>query len=188
ELLSVAFENRPEWKQYLLNEQMAEENLRVAQTAYLPTVMLTGLTGNHVTEYPAYRSDVNSWAVTGSASWTLFDGLGIQKRIREAAANLSAQKAAEKQIRGGIELEVREAYLSLKSVKETIESVRKARESAEENYKVSNLRYRSGVGTNIEVIDAQVALTQAEINYNQALFDLEIAKAKIVKVAGKEVL
>ena len=74
----------------------------------------------------------------------------------------------------------------LKSVMETIGSAKKAEELAEENYKVSSLRYRSGVGTNLEVIDAQVALTQARINYSQAQFDLEIAKAKINKVVGRE--
>lgn len=188
DLLALSFDNRPDWKQYHLSVGMGEENLRIAQTGYLPTALLTATTGNRITEYPAYKSDVNSWAVTGAASWTLFDGLGIQNRIREAAANLSAQKATEEQVRNGIALEVRDSYLNLKSVIETIGPVKKAVDSAEENHKVSSLRYNSGAGTNLEVLDAQVALTQARINYLQALFDVEIAKARINKVTGKEIL
>jgi outer membrane protein TolC len=149
--------------------------------------MLTGSSGNRISEFPAFKTDVNSWSIAGAASWTLFDGLGIQNRIREAAANLDSQKATEEQVRNGIALEVRDAYLSLKSDLETIDSAKKAVNSAEENYKVSSLRFASGVGTNIEELDAQVSLTQAKTNYLQTLFDVEVAKAKINKVVGTEV-
>lgn len=186
-LLKTAFENRPDWKQFLYTKQVAEENLSLARTVYLPTVLLTGQTGNRVTEYPTYKSDVNSWNLVGVASWTLFDGLGIQNRIREAAANFEAQKATEEQVKNGIAFEIRDAYLNLKSAMETIGSAKKAVDFAEESQKVSTLRFNSGVGTNIEVMDAQVALTQAKTNYLKALFDLETAKAKINKVVGKEV-
>ncbi len=187
DLLSLAFENRPDWRQYLLNKGISEEDLNSARTAYLPSVLLTASTGNRITEYPNYKSDVNSWSVVGLASWTLFDGLGIQNRVREAAANLNAQKATEELIRKSIALEVRDAYLSLKNALGTIGSAKKAVESAEEGYKVFNQRYNSGIGTNLEVLDAQVSLTQAKINQLQALFDLEIAKARINKVIGKEI-
>ena len=85
-------------------------------------------------------------------------------------------------------LEVRDAFLTLKSSLLTIGSTQKAVNSAEESLKLSNLRYTSGVGTNLEVIDAQVSLTQAKYNHLQALFDTEINKAKVNKVVGKEVL
>lgn len=187
-LVQTAFNFRPDWKQYLLARQIAEENVRVAQTGYLPTVTLSGQTGSSITEYPTYKSDVSSWSITGAASWTLFDGLGIQNRIREAAANFEAQKAAEEQVKNGILLEVRDTYFNLKSASETIGSTKKALESAQENYKVSNVRFNSGIAANLEVIDAQVALTEARINYYQAQYDLEIAKAKINKVVGREIL
>jgi TolC family type I secretion outer membrane protein len=186
-LLALSYDNRPDWKEYLLSKNIGEESLNIAQAAYYPTVMLSASTGNQVTEYPSFRSDVNSWAVTGAASLTLFDGFGIQNRIREAASNLEAQKATEEQIQNGIALEVRDSYLNLKSSLEMIDSAKKAVDSAEESRKVSSLRYSSGAGTNLEVLDAQVSLTQARINYLQALFNLEIAKAKINKVVGKEV-
>jgi TolC family type I secretion outer membrane protein len=185
-LLATALKERPDWKEFNLAKNIAGENVSVAKSAYYPTVLLTGSTGNRVTEYSSYKTDVNSWAITGVASWTLFDGLGIQNRVAEAAANFEAQQATEEQVKSGIALEVREAYLSLKSGAETIESAKKAVESAEENYNVSELRYNSGVGTNLEVIDAQVALTQARVNYYQVIFDLEVAKAKLNKVIGKE--
>jgi outer membrane protein TolC len=187
-LLKIAFENRPDWKQYLLSGKMGEDNLRLAQTASLPTVMLSANSAKNIIQNPSYTSDVNSWAVTAAASWILFDGLGIQNRIREAQANLEAQKAGEEQVRGTIALEVRDAYLNLKSVLETRDSTEKAVKATEENYQVSTSRYASGAGTNLELLDAQVSLTQARINYLQSQFDLELAKARINKIVGKEVL
>jgi len=187
-LLDTAFENRPDWKQYVYGKQIAEENLSMARAAYLPAVFFNGQIGNQFTEYPAYKYTVNSWSVMGAASWTLFDGLGIQNRVKEAAANLEAQSASEEQVRNAIALEVRSAYLELKSVLETITSAKKAVDFAEESLKVSDLRFNSGVGTNLEVIDAQVALTQAKTDYLKAGFDLGVAKAKINKVVGGEVI
>jgi outer membrane protein len=188
ELLAQAFANRPDWAQFLLSTGISEDTLRVYQAEYLPTVMLSASSGNSITEYPTFKSDVNSWRVTGAGSWTLFDGLGRENRIKEASANLDAQRANEEQVRNGIALEVRDAYLSLKSTLDTIGSTKKAVDSAQESYNVSSTRYQSGVGTNLEVIDAQVALNQAKVNNLQALFNVEIAKAKINKVVGKEVL
>ncbi|OGC04601.1 hypothetical protein A3H38_02925 [candidate division WOR-1 bacterium RIFCSPLOWO2_02_FULL_46_20] len=188
QLLQLAEANRPDWRQFILTKEISEENLRVAQAARLPTLMLSGKSGNQIVEYPSYSSDVNSWSVTGAASWTLFDGLGIQNRIREAAANLEEQRASEAEVKNGIALEVRNACLNLQSLTEALGSTKKAVEASQENYAVATRRYNSGVGTNSEVLDAQVTLTQARINDLQARFDLEIARAKINKVVGKGVL
>ena len=188
EILRLALENRPDWRIYLFNESIAQETLRVSQLEYLPTVFLSAQTGNRVTEYPGFDSSTNSWSVVGAASWTIFDGLGRENRIKEAAANLDSQKAAKEQVRNGVALEVRDVCFTLKSAAETIASAKKAVSSAEENQKVSSLRFMSGAGTNLEVLDAQVSLTQARINYLQSLFDLETARAKLNKVVGKEVV
>jgi outer membrane protein TolC len=188
DLMKVALEWRPDWKSFLLGKEISEENLRLAQVNYLPSVFLNGTLGNRVTAYPAYSTDVNSWTVTGAASWTPFDGFGTLNRIREAEASLAAQKASEDQVRNGIALEVKNAYLNVISILESISSNKKAVDSAQENFKVSNQRYLAGAGTNLELMDAQVALTQTRLNYLRALFDLEVGKAKINQVVGKEVI
>ena len=187
-LLKTAYDNRPDWKSFNYSKNIAEENLSLAKTAYLPTINLSGQTGDQISDYPGFEENVNSWSVTGAVSWTLFDGLGTQNRINEAAANLDVQAANKDQLRSSVALDVHNAYRNLKSVIETIGSARKAVDFAEENYKVSSLRFVSGVGTNIEVIDAQVALTQAKTDYLNAVFGLEIAKASINKAVGSEVI
>jgi outer membrane protein len=190
EVMQLSLQYRPDWKEYQLSKEIGEETLKVSYTGYLPTVMAQGQVADRIVEYPtsSLNTDTRSWSITGMASWTLFDGLGLQNRIREAAANLDAQKANEEQVRNGIALEVRDARLNLKSALETIDSSEKAVESAVENYKVSRRRFASGAGTNLEVLDAQVQLTQARTNYLQALFNIEIAKAKLNKVVGWEIV
>ena len=122
-----------------------------------------------------------------SGSWSLFN-LPTAGKVAEAQAALAAQMARRENVKNGLELELRSAYYELKSALETIELTEKALESAEENYKVTEVRYNSGAGSNLDSLDAQVALTQARINQLQAKFDLEIARAKINKVVGKEII
>jgi len=186
-ILALALSARPEWKQNLLAKEIAEEGVKLVQASYFPSLLLFAQSGNRVVDYPTYRSDVNSWSVVGAASWNLFDGLVRENQLREAVAKLEEQRAKEEQVKKGIALEVKEVYLNLKSALDTISSTKKALEAAEESYNFSNQRFLAGVGTNLEVISAQVSLTQAQVDYLQALFDLELAKAKINRVVGSKV-
>jgi outer membrane protein TolC len=118
----------------------------------------------------------------------LFDGLARENKVREAASSLAAQKANEDQIRNDISLQVRDAFLNLRTALQTVGQTKKAVDSATEGYKVTSSRYLSGVGTNVEVLDSQVDLAQAKANYVKSIFDVELAKAKINQVVGKVVL
>jgi outer membrane protein TolC len=61
-------------------------------------------------------------------------------------------------------------------------------EQGEENFKISEVRYSAGVGTNVDVIDAEVALTQAKNNYIQALYNYNTARANLDQAIGKTVV
>ena len=123
-LLKTAYDNRPDWKSFNYSKNIAEENLSLARPL---------LADDRFERPPATRSAIIPALIerqfltvrAGAASWTLFDGLGIQNRINEAAANLEVQKANEDEIRNGVALDVHNAYLNLKSVIETIGSAKK---------------------------------------------------------------
>ena len=72
----------------------------------------------------------------------------------------------------------------LRDAEKNIAVARKALASAEESYRISKLRYETGAGTNTEVLDAQTALVQAEGNQYQALYDYDIAVAKLQYAMG----
>ena len=69
----------------------------------------------------------------------------------------------------------------------SISSAKKAVESADENYRISREKYKSGIGSNLEMIDAQTALTEAKTNLYQAQFDYQIAKARVNRALGREI-
>lgn len=187
ELLKIAYEDRPDWRQCVLAKKVAEDEVGLAFSRLWPMVSLVGSYDIGSTKYPSYQSDSKTWTTLVSGSWNIFDGTATWNKIKEARAKLEVQKANQISLKRAIALEVKNANLALKSARENVESTHKALELAEENFKIADLRYRSGIGTNLEVIDAQVALTQARIEYLQAQHDLQIAKARINKVLGREI-
>jgi outer membrane protein len=84
-------------------------------------------------------------------------------------------------------LEVRKAYLNMGEAEERIQVAAKTVEKSEEDVKIAKVRYAAGVGTNTEVLDAQVAQTDAKNNYTNALFDYNISKATLKKAIGEAV-
>ena len=79
---------------------------------------------------------------------------------------------------------VREAYLNMIEAEKRIDTSQVTVEQAEENLKIAEVRYSAGVGTNTEVIDAQVSLTKAKTNYIQAMYDFNTNKASLIKAMG----
>ena len=186
ELLKLAFKNRPEWLQFLWLMGIGEDSIDLARTGALPNVTVSGQAGKRATNDSVISTDVNSWAVTGAVAWTLFDGFGTWNRVKEAAENYEAQKDKEVQLRNNITLEVRNAYLNLIAALEVVKANQAAVDSAQESFQVYTSRYKAGVATNIDVIDAQVALTQALYNQLKALFAVETSKAKLNQVTGSK--
>jgi len=188
ELTDLAFNKRPDWLSFELGKKISEKNLSIAYGGYFPAISLTGKYGNSKMDYPTYlKTNQNTWAIMASASWTLFDGLSTQSRIAEADANLRSLAANENKIRSAILLEIKDANLNLKSALEVVISAKKAVDSAVENYQIAEQKYKSGAGSNLEVIDAQVALTQAKTSLYEAQFDVQTVKAKLNKVIGVDI-
>ena len=89
-----------------------------------------------------------------------------------------------KQVRDSAALEVRQAYLNMLEGEKRIETASVAGQKAEEDMFIAQEKYRAGVGTNLDVIDAQLALTQARTNRVQALYDFNVSKAQLEKAIG----
>jgi len=80
---------------------------------------------------------------------------------------------------------VREIYLSLRQEEETIISQRENVGQAEEAMRIAEKRYISGLITNLEFMDTQLAMTEAKTAYLQALANYLIAKAKLINTMGR---
>ncbi|WP_378954600.1 TolC family protein [Pelosinus sp. sgz500959] len=179
--IKMAQEKRPEIAQSKDNLAIATTGIKIADSGRLPTVAVSANDGLSGSDFPGQN---NNWSIGVSASWNIFDAGVTNSKVKEAKANEDKVKAGDQQIRQGIELEVRQAYLSMKEAEARIETSKVAVSKAAEDLKASQAKYYAGVGTNIDVIDAQMALTQANTNATQASYDYNVNKAKLEKAAG----
>ena len=178
----TALKNRPEIVMVDLNCELAKKGIDLAKSGYLPTVSLVGIVDIHDTEFPGTKND--NWSINLVSNWKLNTGGQTKAKINQA---LSVQeKAAElaAQTKDGISLEVHQAYLSLKEAEKRIQTSQLVVDEANEDARLNQLRYKAGMETNLNVIDAQLALTQAKTNYLSSLYDYNVSLAKLQKAIG----
>lgn len=160
----------------------AEASLRSAKAGYLPTVSVGG--GYSWKEASVTAVDKDDWAVQGKLSWSLWDGGATQASVKKADAAVKTAQETLLQAREKIELEVRQDYLNVLSYKEQIRAAEASVAQAEEAYKIATVRYSSGVGINLDVLDAELALNTARTNYITALYNYNIGLATLEHAMG----
>lgn len=160
----------------------AEASLRSAKARYLPTVSVGG--GYSWEEASMTAVDKDDWAVKGVLSWSLWDGGATQVSVKKADAAVKTAQETLLQAREKIELEVRQDYLNVLSYKEQIRAAEASVAQAEEAYKIATVRYSSGVGINLDVLDAELALNTARTNYITALYNYNIGLATLEHAMG----
>ena len=160
----------------------AQASLRSAKAGYLPTVSVGG--GYGWNEAAISGFDKDKWSVQGGLSWSLWDGGATQASVKKADAALKAAQESLLQAREKIELEVRQDYLNILSYKEQIRAAEASVAQAEEAYKIATVRYSSGVGINLDVLDAELQLNTAKKNYITALYNYNIGLATLERAMG----
>ena len=179
QLLAEALRQRPEYRQVKIKVDAAEASVRQTFRNFFPDVTGGGF-------YGANRADMNEiWELSLSLSWTLYDGGSRVAKHREAKAALDAAQARVKAAELDISKEVEQAQLTLGETEERIQAAQKAVESAQENFRLAQGRFDAGVGTILELTDAQLALTQTQNTEAQALADFRIALARLERALGR---
>lgn len=174
-----ALAHRPEQRQARLRAEAAEAVARRAVRDFYPDITAGGFYGNT-------RTDFNQiWELNLNLTWSLFDGAGRIGRWREARANLEAARARVKASEFDIIRDVEQAYYSVTEAVERIDAARTAVASAQENFRLAQGRFDAGVGTILELTDAQLALTQAQNTEAQALTDYRIALYRLERARGR---
>jgi outer membrane protein TolC len=117
-------------------------------------------------------------------SFPIFDGLRTKSQISQSYSQFRQAEIAEANLEDMIELEIRSALLEIDAARETLKSQEKNVEMAKEGLDIANQRYMQGYATNLEVMDAQLALNRTKTNRVQALHDLNLAIARMKKAMG----
>ena len=180
--LAYAAEHRPELEQAKQNVEAYKGALKVARSGHMPQVAASASQSWSDTNWPGDEN--GNWGVGVSVEMNVFDTGVTLSKIHGAEADLKNAEETYRDTVDSVNLDVRNNYLSLREAEKRIGNTKLAVEQADEDYRIAQLRYMSGVGTNTDVLDAQVALTQAKTNYTQALYDYNTSKTALETSIG----
>ena len=179
-----------------LQEELLLRSLRAANAGRLPTLAAFGsvsYTGNDMEPFMGLGGGDDSryfWthpiSVGVQLSVPIFAGLTRMNRSRELKNQLSQITLQRVYARQQLDVQVRSALNDLLTARATMFAQEKTVEQARKAYRISDTRYRAGAGTILELNSAQLAQTQAQLNYSQAIYDYLTAKAEYDRIVGRE--
>jgi len=155
---------------------------------YLPTIAAFG---NY--QYQAAKSSFNlstndflaSSQVGLSFSWSLFQGLQTNARVQQAQVEVLKSEEQKTNVQRNLEIGLTATIGNLQAARKRIEAQERTVEQAERGYKIVTTRFLGNSATQLEVNDAQLALTQARVNRVQAIYDYLIATAELDQLTGR---
>jgi outer membrane protein TolC len=181
--LASAYKNRPEIQQASLKVAMAKDKAKIAHSDLLPTVGAAAIE-NISDSVPANSKHNNNWTVGLNVSFNVFDNGVTKAKTKEALSEITIALQEERQLKDAITLEVSNAYLSVQEASARIQNNKVAVNQSARDYEMARERYDAGLGTNLDVMDAEVAMTQAKTNYIQAMYDYNKSRAQLKKALG----
>jgi len=160
----------------------ADSAVREARTGYYPELYarlgLDYVQNEKMKEQAIYSATVG-------LKMNLFDGFATTSRYRQAVKNRSRNEERLLQLKSDLALEYRIAVNDVKVARQRIAVTEAAIRQGEENLRINRDRYAEKVGTATDVIDAQTLLTQTRVDYYTALYDYQVALARVKKARGE---
>lgn len=179
QLVREALSRRPEYRQIKAQVEAAEAGARQAFRNFFPDLTGDAYVGTT-------RADMNEiWELGVTLKWDIFDGGSKIAKYREAKAVVEAAKARVSALELEIWKEVEQAHSDLVETEERIQAAQASVASAQENFKLAQGRFDAGVGTILELTDAQLALTEAQSTEAKALADHRIARARLERALSR---
>lgn len=184
-----AMKTRADLKAAEMRVQANEASVTAAKGSWYPQVSVYG---NYYYSRPNPRilptkdEFKNTWDVGVNLSVDIWNWNTTKHQVDQGEAVLAQSREATEQLKDAITLEVSQANLALLQSKEKIKVAEKGVEQADENYRITKNKFRSGTATNTDLLDAEVALLQAKVNYTTSLVDHELAQARMLRALGRE--
>ena len=185
EIQEAAFATRSELKDFGAQRQAQASAIAVARRDHLPNINFGAFYGRRNTSRSGDTFPLQViWQVGVSLQIPIFNGFRTTYAIEEAYRSLGTIKAQEEQQRQDIALEVERSYLGLIEAEERIKARNAAVRAAKENLDLANGRYQVGVGSIIEITEAQTLYTDAQTKNIRSIYDFKIAEAELLRAMG----
>ncbi len=185
------YSNRIEYNILEVNKALIELDIKNTKSQYLPSLDFygnygasygTSLFSNFLQFGPNWRS-LGTFGLR--ASLPIFDGLRKSKVIQQKKVQLQQLDNSVELTKNQIDLEQEQAMLTFQSSLLTLKTQRENMDLSKEVYDVTVIKYQQGVGSNIEVINADADYKEAQTNYYAAMYDALIASVDLEKSYGK---
>ncbi len=189
DLSDVSLDKNTDLNQFDLRVKQLQESLELQKTTWLPTLAATI---NY--QYMAMPNDDVAfkdyyWFPTSTAGLTLsipiFQGGSKHYKAKQLQVQLQAMDDQRENLKRGLELQSITLTDNMIKALEKMESGKKAMTQAEKALTISQKMYEVGVGTYLDVTNAELGYIQAGLSYNQSIFDFMSAKADLEKLLGK---
>jgi outer membrane protein len=178
---AIALIHRPELQAAAARVEANKALARAAWSQHLPILSATGnWTWNGFEPSPLFPR----WNVGVQLSLPIFQGFSLEAQVEQTEAAADAAQANLDVQTQTVLLEVEQAFLAFKEAQERRVATAKLVEQAEQNLNLANKQYAAGVGTAIEVTDAQVSQANAQITHIQALYDHITSLVKLRRAMG----
>jgi len=188
--LKEALGQRPEIKEASAYIEAAKKGINLAKRSVLPSF---NLSWSYLYAPNAGGSNplVHTWEAQAVFSVPIFDGGVAKARRQEAQGSLASAQILQRQTVDQVTLEAEQAYLAVNEARQRIDVANQSLDQAKEAFNLAKVRYmagvsaRSGISPLLELSDAQTALTLAESNQVNALYDFNSASARLDRALGR---
>lgn len=185
EARKTAFASRPELLQFEAQRKAQDQQIAAARRGHLPDFLLSANYGRRNTSSEGNTFPLQpTWQVQLNFNIPLFDGFRTTHRVEETLRNYYVIKNQEEQQRQQVALEVEQSYLNMAQAEGRIRANDAAAQAAKENFDLANGRYQVGVGSIIEVTDAETLYVTAQTNLINSRYDFKIAEAQLARAVG----
>lgn len=188
-LEQVSLEQNTTLRQFTFNEKLLDHSLRIQKSAFIPTLAL-----NYQYQYQAlFNQNFQFWNYNWTPSSTLALTLSIplfhaDNFTKMKTTRIQMQQLAENRLNTERQLNMQvQTYLdNMQASNEQMASNKESVAQAEKGLLIAQKRYDVGRGTILELNSSEVALTQAELTYNQAIYDYLTARADLDCLIGND--
>lgn len=184
QILQTAYANRPELRQADNNIVIAQKLIKLAGSSLKPTLGLVGSAGYGGPSAVTSGGQHETFSLSAVLGVPLSDGGTARSRERAARIDLETQSVTRSQLRSNVELEVRQALSNVSTAQARITATTQGVAQAQEAVRLSQVRYQNGIGTLLDVTNAQANLAQARTNLSGAQFDYQTALAQLTRAEG----
>jgi outer membrane protein len=160
-----------------------EENVSAVRAEYMPSFYVSGGYEYAENQYMVHQ---DNWAFIAGVNINLSSGGATSSRVSMTKGELLSLRISREKLLDAVRLDTQAAWLDLQSSTQKVEVATAAVSQAEENLRLQRLRYKEGVGTSTDVLDAVTLMTTAETNAWKANFGVRRAEAALLYTMGRD--